>query len=161
MKQRERSEVRERDLPIQRLYELFHLDCETGDLRWKVSLNRRIKIGSLAGSSSTNKRYSSIQINGRKYKNHRIIYAMTTGEWPVGEIDHRNGKPGINRPNNLRDTTHVNNMYNGNKRSNNTSGYIGVCWHKPNKKWLSYISINGRRKHLGIFSDKLEACFNI
>lgn len=40
---------------------------------------------------------------------------------------------------------------------NNTSGYKGVSWHKINKKWISGITINYKRIHLGYFEDKKEA----
>lgn len=33
----------------------------------------------------------------------------------------------------------------------------GVYYHKPNKKWLSRIRVNGKYKHLGYFSTEEEA----
>ena len=33
----------------------------------------------------------------------------------------------------------------------NTSGYRGVSWFKRDKKWVSYIKINGKNKNLGYF----------
>jgi hypothetical protein len=43
------------------------------------------------------------------------------------------------------------------KHLKSSSVYTGVCWHKPNKKWMSYISINGKSKYLGLFTNELEA----
>lgn len=37
------------------------------------------------------------------------------------------------------------------------SGYLGVYWHKKQKKWLSYLVNNGKKKFLGSFKDKQEA----
>ena len=51
------------------------------------------------------------------------------------------------------------NSFMTNKQSNNTSGRIGVCFHKSTKKWL--VNINDfeetKRKHIGLFSDLEEA----
>ena len=46
-----------------------------------------------------------------------------------------------------------------NKQNSNTSGYIGVSWHKLTKKWSSTISIFGlnRSLHLGLFDNIEEA----
>lgn len=40
---------------------------------------------------------------------------------------------------------------------NNKSGFKGVCWSKQNNKWEAYISINSKKKNLGLFSDLNEA----
>ena len=37
------------------------------------------------------------------------------------------------------------------------SKYIGVCWHKKNKKWMTQIYINGKRKNLGYFKNEYNA----
>ena len=37
------------------------------------------------------------------------------------------------------------------------SKYVGVNWHKKNKKWMAQIQINGKCKHLGYFHDEKEA----
>jgi hypothetical protein len=42
-------------------------------------------------------------------------------------------------------------------RTNNRSGYKGVCWHKKTGKWVAQINIDGRRKHLGLFDNPWEA----
>jgi hypothetical protein len=43
------------------------------------------------------------------------------------------------------------------KHMKSTSKYVGVTWNKPSKKWLARIRINGKLKHLGCFTDELEA----
>ena len=68
------------------------------------------------------------------------------------EIDHIDGN-GLNCcVANMRYATKSNNMQNSKKPCNNSSGVKGVCWHKRGKKWEAYISTNGKRKHLGLFS---------
>ena len=38
-------------------------------------------------------------------------------------------------------------------RKNNTSGYKGVCWSKTFKKYIAYINVDKKRKHLGYFKN--------
>lgn len=46
-----------------------------------------------------------------------------------------------------------------NNKSNNTSGYTGVCWNKQHNKWQVRIQDfeTGKRKHLGYFTDIEDA----
>lgn len=38
-----------------------------------------------------------------------------------------------------------------------SSKYKGVSWHKSRNKWRAQITINGKRKHLGYFSEEYDA----
>ena len=40
--------------------------------------------------------------------------------------------------------------------STNTSGFRGVCWDKRVEKWRAYLSIKGKRIHLGYFDTPEE-----
>ena len=42
------------------------------------------------------------------------------------------------------------------KRKNNTSGYKGVSFSKVFKKWVAYINVANKRKHLGYFEDAID-----
>lgn len=44
-----------------------------------------------------------------------------------------------------------------NKKRKLTSKYLGVCWYKRTKKWVCQIKIDGKRKHIGYFTDEAEA----
>jgi hypothetical protein len=33
----------------------------------------------------------------------------------------------------------------------------GYCWHKPAKKWMAYIRLNGKGKNLGYYDTEDEA----
>lgn len=72
-----------------------------------------------------------------------------TGEWPPDEIDHINGVRDDNRWVNLRIATRGQNLCNARRRSDNTSGYKGVCWDANKGKWLASITINRKNKFLG------------
>lgn len=80
---------------------------------------------------------------------HRQILNAKSGQ----VVDHINGNTLDNRRNNLRlATTSQNNMNRGRQR-NNTSGYMGVSWHAPSKKYQCYIKVNRKHIPLGYFHD--------
>jgi hypothetical protein len=41
--------------------------------------------------------------------------------------------------------------------SNNTSGCIGVVWHKYANKWMARITVNNEDIYLGLFINKQDA----
>lgn len=88
---------------------------------------------------------------------HRVIWALVTGEWPPGEIDHIDGNRANNRFDNLRAVTRRQNAKNIGKMSTNTSGVKGVCWHRVAKKWLAQINVDCTHIHLGLFTDITDA----
>lgn len=61
--------ISERGLSIERLYELFDLDHETGILRWRALPNDRayskVSVGNVAGSPDGGKGYLRVMIDGR------------------------------------------------------------------------------------------------
>jgi hypothetical protein len=72
-------------------------------------------------------------------------------------VDHIDGNPLENRKAFLRPATQAENGKNAKMRDDNTSGHKGVTWNKDKKKWQAYIHHEGRRIHLGYFTDLEEA----
>lgn len=66
-------------------------------------------------------------------------------------VDHINGDGLDNRRSNLRICSKSENLRNRGKPASNTSGYKGVAWSKAAGKWQAYITVEGKRKHLGLF----------
>ena len=97
------------------------------------------------------------RIRGAKLYVHRVAWLLTFGEWPPAVIDHINGDPSDNRIVNLRAATHRENIRNQAKRLDNTSGFKGVHLFARTGRWQAYITTNGKRKHLGYFSDPESA----
>jgi hypothetical protein len=84
---------------------------------------------------------------------HRAILNAQPGQ----QVDHRNHRTLDNRRKNIRLCSLNENRWNARKRSNNTSGLIGVHWDINREKWQSRIGINGKTFFLGYFTDKVEA----
>lgn len=143
------------DLTAERARELWDYDPETGVFTWRVSVGKRVRAGSQAGTN--NHGYSRTKIHGRRYQSHRLAWLITYGQWPEGEIDHINGIRSDNRISNLRVVTHQEQCKNMGVPQDNTSGVMGVYWEKKRKKWCAHIKIRGNKRWLGRFTDLADA----
>lgn len=92
-----------------------------------------------------------------KYPKMVIMHRVIMND-PLGvKIDHRDGIGTHNWEDNLRIATHIENIWNQPIRTNNSSGFKGVCWHKATGKWNAKIGVRGVRISLGYFDDVLDA----
>jgi hypothetical protein len=74
-------------------------------------------------------------------------------------IDHINGNPLDNRFKNLRLSNHKLNGQNQKayRPKNKSTQLLGASWHKRHKRFISFIKVDGKRKHLGYFDTAEEA----
>lgn len=83
------------------------------------------------------------------------MHHLVIGRPPKGCVtDHKNRNGLDNTKLNLRHVTQGRNVMNKPAQKNNTSGYKGVYWHKAAQKWCAEIKADGKRKSLGLFTDK-------
>lgn len=115
--------------------------------------------GNIAGCKFPSRKthYLQLGLSGKMYRAHRICWFLGTGEWPVDQIDHVNGRGLDNRIANLRVVCNKENSKNQSLRIDSTSGVTGVRWDKAKGKWHARIGVNGRDLHLGFFSSKKKA----
>ena len=142
------------NLTAQRLRELLDYEPGTGLFRWRMRVGRygRIPAGSTAGGLDSNG-YVLIRVDGKRYGAHRLAWLHVHGEWPNGEIDHVFGVKHDNRINQLRCVSLAVNQQNIRRpRKTNTSGYLGVSWHRGTSRWVAQMWINGKNTTLGYFS---------
>lgn len=83
---------------------------------------------------------------------HSHIMGICVGK----EIDHINGDGLDNRTDNLRFVTHSHNLMNRGRQSNNSSGFVGVSFHKASGRYRAYGRRGGKHIHLGVH-DTLSA----
>jgi len=158
-----------RELPTpEELRQLLRYEPETGKLYWlerPPEMFEGERRDSTWACNSWNARYAGKEaftcpdtcgylrgrINRIAYSAHRVIWAITYGEWPPEQIDHINGQRRDNRTENLRSVTHAENMRNLPRMSGNTSGRTGVYWSKAGSKWYALIGVGGRMIYLGTF----------
>jgi hypothetical protein len=152
----------ERSLPmsisVEQLKDLLNYDPETGHLFWRErpvssqadkTFNKRF--AGVRAYEERHKGYGRIKLLGKKYKAHRVAWAIHHGEWPELQIDHINGVRTDNRLENLRQATNRQNAMNRERPANNMSGVMGVTWDKIARKWISAICVNGKNTYLGCF----------
>lgn len=139
------------DITAVELRERLQYDPTTGLWLW-LNSRRGGWNGRPAGSIDA-KGYRIIKIDGQSYKASRLAYLYMTGEWPADEMDHIDTKPWNDVWTNLRPATRVENIINRQMRRDNSSGVVGVCWHKANSKWVAQID----KVYLGSFDTLEEA----
>lgn len=140
----------------ERLKELLAYNPETGIFTWRVNRTGTAKASSIAGRVS-NRGYLQIKIDGKLYSAHRLAWLYTHGEFPPDQLDHINRIRADNRISNLRIATGAENSQNYSKRNDNSSGVIGVDWHKQSGKWQARIRLNNCRMSLGLYDTIEEA----
>ena len=134
--------------------ELFQYFPESGEVLHRTN-KVKAKIGDRAGSlSKTGARY--LRVLGKKELEHRIIWLYVYGYFPEHEVDHINHVRSDNRITNLRKVTHLVNMQNKTKYSNNVSGTTGISIDKRCGKYRAYLNVEEKPKSLGYF-DNYEA----
>lgn len=156
------------------LRQLLRYDPDTGKLYWRLrdvshftsgsySAERKANAwnarnaGQEAFTDIGNHGYAHGAINGTLYLAHRVIWAMETGEWPEGDVDHRDGVRGNNRFANLRAVSHAINMRNMTSHTSRGSGVPGVQWRPCRSKWRARIMVDGKERSIGHFDTKEQA----
>ena len=140
-------------LPSQeKLLELF--DYKDGQLYWKVRIRTSIDLSKPAGCIEKNG-YRRIQIEGKIYRAHRLVWKYHYGKDPKEFIDHIDGNRINNNIENLREATNQQNLFNTGPSKNNKLGIKGVS--KNGNKYIARIEINGKSKYLGMFNTIEEA----
>lgn len=115
-------------------------------------------------------------VRGRRWsakKDRNTFYAKTDVRTPQGErttltmhklflphaveVDHEDRNGLNNQSSNLRAATSSQNQANKRKYKNGTSTYRGVCWKKDRGTFHAQISINGKTRSLGYFTNEEDA----
>ena len=149
------SPIAKHGITAERLREMFHYDSATGVFTRLESVGGE-RIGDVAGRQASG-RYVRFRVSGKDYLAHRLAWLWMTGSWPIEHIDHRDGNGANNSWDNLREATASENHHNHKIGTNNKSGFIGVYWHKKQKKWAAQICLSAKIKYLGLFSTPEEA----
>ncbi len=142
-------------LTQERIKELFDYRSD-GELLRRVRTSNCIKVGDVAGHLHKNG-YKQIKVDGKLYRNHRLVWFYHYGYFPEHSLDHINRIKDDNRIENLREVSQSCNLRNAKVLKNNLSGIKGVSWFSRNNKWRASINILNKNVHLGYFQTKLEA----
>lgn len=118
--------------------------------------------GSPTGVTKRNPQsYLVIGLNGTNYKAHRLAWLYIYGEWPSEDIDHIDLNTQNNSISNLQLSVDKLNHRNRSKYKNNSSGVVGVSFHKRTGKWQAEGQeiVDGKRvrHYLGLFNNLEDA----
>lgn len=139
---------------IEYLRQQISYDHETGFMTWASKRKGRFHRENIG--SKHKRGYVVIRMDKRHYLAHRLAWYMHYGSEPEGIIDHIDGDPANNRICNLRLGTQGQNMQNLKTcKIDNYSGFLGVAKHSHG--FTAQISIDGKKIHIGLFKDAIEA----
>lgn len=138
---------------ISKIREALHYSGETGILTWRSKVSDKVVIGAPAGTRNYSG-YILISVFGRRYRAHRLAWAIVHGSWPTLEIDHINGDRSDNRLENLREATRAENSRNARGKR----GYLkGATYNKKAGRWQAQIMKDGRTTFLGHYDTPEQA----
>lgn len=109
------------------------------------------KAGDIVKSAPNAKGYSRIYVAGKSHLIHRVIYTMFNGPIPDGYfIDHIDGDPRNNKPDNLRLASNSQNQYNSKSRTVRLNPDLPKGIHEDRPGYFrAYISKDGKSYRKG------------
>lgn len=138
----------------------FRFDFKKGKVYWKNHKFRKDLLGMEAGgitkpTTPGNKPYWDINFNGWRVKRSRLIYYAFHSRPPEKILDHRNGDSLDDRPHNLREVSHAQNVWNVKTIKKQRDLPVGV--NRKKKRFTAHISHNNKPIYLGLFKTPEEA----
>jgi hypothetical protein len=143
---------------VERLRELFVLR-EDGALVRRVSRGGEAAGTVIVGCPDAYG-HLYVRIDRKLHAVHRVVFALSTGSYPIGLVDHVDRCATNNHPSNLRLADKSQNSINSKTRSDNKSGFRGVSLHSASGRWYAELSAGGKRifrKSFGTARDAIEA----
>lgn len=98
--------------------------------------------------------YNRVNIKGKLYYVHRVVWFLVMGEWPKTMLDHIDQNKQNNRFENLREVTQTGNSFNSKLRKDNTTGVRGLSYDKRDNLWYATIEVFGEYAFSKGFKDK-------
>lgn len=148
-------------LDLDYLSQIIHPEFILGNLIWKnrtdirPDVNARF-VGKIAGSIGKTG-YIFVNIKGKHYRAHRLMWFLYYGQPANGLLDHIDGNRANNSILNLRVCNNKENVRNSMIAKNNTSGFKGVSFCKQTQRWVAQITVDYKNKKIGRFHSKEEA----
>lgn len=147
-------------LTADELRAVVHYDPDTGIFTWLPRPDdKRFTTryaGTRAGKVAENGR-RQISVYGKLYYAHRLAWLHFYGEWPSGDLDHRDVEPDYNWIGNLRPANKSGNGANTHAYASSKTGLKGASFDRRTGKFRAQIKVDGRVHWLGGFATADEA----
>lgn len=128
-----------KSIPVDRVVATFRYDPKSGFV-FRKSTGKRVGFGCRRG-------YRRISFMNKDIYEHRLIWALQTGEWPEKDVDHKNCIRFDNRWENLREADNSQNHANSRR----------TTIRKRRHRWISKITVKGKEIWLGTFDTEEQA----
>lgn len=144
-------------LTVEFVREYLDYNPDTGEFTWIKNRGENSMVGKPAGCFDSDG-YWTIRFGKGRFSAHKIAWAIMTGAWPTGDIDHINLVRHDNRWCNLREVSRSLNLHNSKPRKRNKSGHKGITL-LPNgkRKWAARVMIDYKLHYIGVFYTLEEA----
>ena len=130
------------------LKEVVSYDELTGKFTYVKTITGYVIKGNIAGAKVPNSSgYMTMQVHRRMYQAHRLVWLYVHGEFPKGQIDHKDGDKTNNKLSNLRDVSRGVNL--SNRVSKTSTKCVGVTLR--NGTYYARLMVDGLRHELGSF----------
>ncbi len=94
----------------------------------------------------------------KQYEVHRALaISFIPNPLNLAQVNHINGIKTDNRLENLEWVSRRENITHAAIMRKKTSKYVGVCWGKHSKMWVSQAKLNKKLYHLGYFKNEIDA----
>jgi len=147
-------------------YENMYMVSDKGNVKGvdrKDGAGRKIK-GKILKATDDGRGYDALFLckkgKAKNFHVHRLVvwaYLGFNGRGYEKVVHHIDGDKKNNNLSNLDIISHRENVSLGMLKRKKHSKYIGVCWHKGNKKWCALIQKNKKPIFLGYFKDEYAA----
>lgn len=100
--------MKRREIPdLDRLNEVLYYDPEAGVLRWTMRVSGTTKRGAIAGTLDRATGGIAVQVDGKRYQAHHLVWYMQHKVWPTHQILFRDKDPTNLTLSNLRSVEEV------------------------------------------------------
>lgn len=138
-------------LTADRLREVLDYDAGSGVFTRRTSGGGR-RAGDIAGGASYDG-YTTISVDGTRYRAARLAWLWMTGAWPACDVDHIDRDRRNDAWSNLRAASRSENCANQPARS----GLKGASFVSAKGKWKAQIRKSGKNTHIGYFDSEADA----